>query len=69
MLDPDFAQEIRSKIEDTRTYQDYEHYGANFSLPDDHGTAHINIVAPNGDAISLTTTINSMYTINSTRVT
>lgn len=61
MQDPDYAQQIRSQIEDNRTYQDYKHYGANFSLPDDHGTAHISIMAPNGDAISLTTTINTMY--------
>ncbi|XP_037030020.1 glutathione hydrolase 1 proenzyme-like isoform X2 [Bradysia coprophila] len=60
MLDPDYAQDIRSKIEDDRTYQNYEHYGANFSVPDDHGTAHISVVAPNGDAIAVTTTINTI---------
>lgn len=63
MLDPDYARDIRSKIEDDQTYQDYEHYGANFSLPDDHGTAHISVIAPNGDAIALTSTINTMYDV------
>ncbi|KAG4074340.1 hypothetical protein HA402_008749 [Bradysia odoriphaga] len=61
MLDLDYAQDIRSKIEDDRTYQDSEHYGAKFSLPDDHGTAHISVIAPNGDAISVTTTINTLF--------
>ncbi|KAJ6638687.1 Scoloptoxin SSD14 [Pseudolycoriella hygida] len=60
MLGADFAQEIRSQIEDDRTYQTYEHYGANFSIPDDHGTAHISIIAPNGDAVALTSTINTI---------
>ncbi|XP_055301023.1 scoloptoxin SSD14-like isoform X2 [Sitodiplosis mosellana] len=57
----DFATEIRKKIEDNKTYQDYAHYGANFSSETDHGTAHINILAPNGDAISATGTINTLF--------
>ncbi len=60
MLDPKFAKDIRSKIEDDRTYQDFEHYGAEFSTPEDHGTAHISVIAPNGDAIALTTSINTV---------
>ena len=55
-----FATEIRNKIEDDKTYQDYKHYGANFSSQMDHGTAHINILAANGDAIAVTTTINTL---------
>lgn len=60
LTDMAFAEEIRAKIEDFITYQDYEHYGANFSQQEDHGTANINIIAPNGDAISVTTTINTL---------
>lgn len=60
MLNLDYAAEIRSKIEDDRTYEDYKHYGANFSIPDDHGTAHISVIAPNGDAVAVTTTINNL---------
>lgn len=55
-----FAMEIREKINDFQTYQDYKHYGANFSSSEDHGTAHINILAPNGDAVSVTGTINTL---------
>ena len=61
MLNLTYAEEIRSKIEDNRTYREFSHYGANYSTPDDYGTAHISIVAPNGDAISVTSTINRMY--------
>lgn len=64
LTDLKFAMEIRSKIEDFKTYNDYEHYGANFSSTEDHGTAHINVIAPNGDAISATGTINTLYVIS-----
>lgn len=59
-----FAFQIRASIEDNRTYQDYQHYGANYTSVDDHGTAHISVLAQNGDAISVTSTINTMYIIN-----
>lgn len=55
-----FAEDIRRKIDDFKTYEDYKHYGANFSSKNDHGTANINIIAPNGDAISATGTINTL---------
>lgn len=60
LTDPIYAMEIRRKIEDFKTYQDYAHYGANFSSKNDFGTANINIIAPNGDAISATGTINTV---------
>lgn len=60
MLNVDYAEKIRSKIEDSRTYQDFAHYGANFSVPDDHGTIHISLIAPNGDAVSVTASINTL---------
>lgn len=60
LTDTKFAMEIREKINDFKTYQDYAHYGANFSSRTDHGTANINILAPNGDAISVTGTINTL---------
>lgn len=40
------------------TWQDAEHYGAEVIAPDDHGTAQISVLAPNGDAVSVTSTIN-----------
>lgn len=51
---------IRPKINDEQTVADYKYYGAQFSIEDDHGTAHINVFAPNGDAVSVTSTINNV---------
>lgn len=39
---------------------DYKYYGANFSNEPDHGTANMAVLAPNGDAIVVTSTINNM---------
>ncbi|XP_031627923.1 scoloptoxin SSD14-like isoform X2 [Contarinia nasturtii] len=61
LTDSKFAAEIRQKIEDFKTYEDYKHYGASFSSKEDSGTAHINIIASNGDAISATGTINTLF--------
>lgn len=43
-----------------RTRDDYEHYGAKYALVEDEGTAHINLLAPNGDALAVTSTINNL---------
>lgn len=54
----DYGNEIRHNISDSRTYTDPGYYGAvNYSV-DDHGTAHVSIIAPNGDAASITSTVN-----------
>ena len=45
-------------ISDTRTVSDPSEYGAVYYSPDDHGTAHISVLAANGDAVSATSTIN-----------
>lgn len=60
-----YANEIRKKIDDTRTHSEPGYYGEHFASPDDHGTAQISILAPNGDAISVTGTIN--YILGSQR--
>ncbi|XP_066137416.1 glutathione hydrolase 1 proenzyme-like isoform X2 [Euwallacea fornicatus] len=56
-----FAKEIRTKISDTTTRQDVTYYGAEAEIVEDHGTAQISILAPNGDAISVTSTINFVF--------
>lgn len=56
----EYANYIRSIIDDNKTFDDYEHYGANTSVQMDYGTGHVSILAPNGDAVGLTSTINSM---------
>lgn len=54
-----FANFIKSRINDTHTYdRNVTYYGAKFSPSEDHGTAHMSILAPNGDAISVTSSIN-----------
>ncbi len=46
------------KINDSFTVNNASYYGADFYTPDDHGTAHISILAPNGDAVAVTSTVN-----------
>jgi gamma-glutamyltranspeptidase / glutathione hydrolase / leukotriene-C4 hydrolase len=58
MTSSEHIQEVWSRIDDTKTFNDYAHYGANFSVVEDRGTAHIAIISPNGDAVSVTSTIN-----------
>ncbi|XP_003424878.1 scoloptoxin SSD14 isoform X1 [Nasonia vitripennis] len=58
----DYARSIRMMIRDNRTWEDPVHYGApNFTNPDDHGTAHISVIAANGDAVSVTSSINMYF--------
>ncbi|CAG9858722.1 unnamed protein product [Phyllotreta striolata] len=56
-----YAGKIRSMISDSKTYQNPDHYNAKFYTPDDHGTAHISILSPDGDAVSVTSTINLLF--------
>jgi gamma-glutamyltranspeptidase / glutathione hydrolase / leukotriene-C4 hydrolase len=60
LLDVIFADKIREKIDDERTFNDTAHYGANGPIALDYGTAHVSILAPNGDSVSLTSTINTV---------
>lgn len=60
----EYANEIRKKIDDKKTH-DVDYYGGHFGSQEDHGTAHISILASNGDAISVTGTIN--YILGSMR--
>ncbi|ODN04055.1 Gamma-glutamyltranspeptidase 1 [Orchesella cincta] len=61
LLSPVFATELRDKLEEYKTYDDPRQYGAQFSLTEDAGTAHISIIGPDGDAVALTTTINLAF--------
>lgn len=58
--DMNVANRLRDLIEPDKTYNDFKHYGAEYSIVEDHGTAHVSILAENGDAISITSTINTM---------
>ncbi|XP_037938420.1 glutathione hydrolase 1 proenzyme-like [Teleopsis dalmanni] len=61
LLSHDFAAEIRSLILDDKTFNDYAYYGANFTVEEDHGTANMAVLAPNGDAVTITSTVNNYF--------
>lgn len=54
----EFADSIRSLINEKGTSRDPKHYGGVHLTKDDNGTAHVSILAENGDAVSATSTIN-----------
>ena len=58
-----WAKDTKEKILSmNKTKENPEFYGADMSSPaEDHGTAHISILAENGDAVSVTSTINYYF--------
>ncbi|XP_037049936.1 scoloptoxin SSD14-like [Bradysia coprophila] len=60
MSSPEYAEFVRSKISNDTTFYDIGYYGANATSVEDHGTAHFSILASNGDAVSITATINDV---------
>ena len=56
-----WAEDTRDLISDWQTYNDSDHYGANFYSPPDHGTAHISVLAPDGSAVAVTATVNFRF--------
>ncbi|XP_043065801.1 scoloptoxin SSD14-like [Drosophila bipectinata] len=61
LLDPKFAAGVRKLIQEDSTSENMSHYGAKYAGVEDHGTAHISVLAPNGDAVSVTSTINYLF--------
>jgi gamma-glutamyltranspeptidase len=51
------------KINDTFTVNNASYYGADYFTPDDDGTTHLSVLAPNGDAVAVTSTINHRYVL------
>nr|CAD7446155.1 unnamed protein product [Timema bartmani] len=62
LVSKSYARTIRRKIRDDRTNSNASVYGGVFYNQNDHGTSHISIVAPNGDAVSITSTVNLYFT-------
>ena len=58
MLDDETAKAVYRRINDSYTVNDATFYKGNSFVPDDHGTAQTAVIAPNGDAVSVTSTIN-----------
>lgn len=55
-----FADKVRAKISPDRTH-DASYYNVTPYL-DSHGTTHVSVLAEDGMAVSVTSTINQMYT-------
>jgi len=50
---------IRSKISDNFTSSDPKYYGADFDMPENHGTANMVVIDSMGNAVISTSTINT----------
>ncbi|GAB6033707.1 Gamma-glutamyltranspeptidase 1 [Chamberlinius hualienensis] len=63
LLDKNYAQMIRDLIKNNSTFE-RKYYSEDEEIVDssaDHGTSHVSIIAANGDAVSITSTINSGF--------
>ncbi|XP_066018957.1 glutathione hydrolase 1 proenzyme-like [Pocillopora verrucosa] len=60
MLEPKTGNRLRNKIWDDKTHKDVSYY-ADFFSNADYGTTHVAVLAPDGDAVSVTSTINMRF--------
>jgi len=56
-----WAAERAQLVNDNLTSNEVSDYGGEFDTVEEHGTAHLSVVAPNGDAVSVTSTINQSF--------
>jgi len=52
---------IKEKINDFQTSLDPAYYGANTTFEEDHGTCHHSFLSPEGDAVSVTASVNLIW--------
>lgn len=58
---PVWSQNIKEKINDFETSQDPAFYGAKTVFEEDHGTCHHCFLSPEGDAVSVTASVNLIW--------
>ncbi|XP_023345665.1 glutathione hydrolase 1 proenzyme isoform X2 [Eurytemora carolleeae] len=56
-----WIENIKNVIVDDQTSGDPAHYGASYIPTEDHGTCHMNFLDPEGNAVSVTASINLIY--------
>ncbi|XP_055588084.1 glutathione hydrolase 1 proenzyme-like isoform X2 [Uranotaenia lowii] len=61
LISPEFGEQIRLTIDDNKTKEDPRDYGGEFFIKDSTGTAHISVLGPNGDAVSVTSSVNFYF--------
>ncbi|XP_067259148.1 glutathione hydrolase 1 proenzyme-like isoform X1 [Chanodichthys erythropterus] len=60
MTSVSFADDIRSKIKDDYKQTSYEQEGID-KVPYDHGTSHLSVIAEDGSAVAVTSSINDYF--------
>ncbi|XP_078694068.1 glutathione hydrolase 1 proenzyme-like [Branchiostoma floridae x Branchiostoma belcheri] len=60
MTSDDYAESLRRRITDVTTHG-YRYYDPSFVLPEAGGTSHVSVLGPNGNAVSVTSTINTSF--------
>ncbi|XP_049278137.1 glutathione hydrolase 1 proenzyme-like isoform X1 [Anopheles funestus] len=57
----EYAEAIRNRIEDALTRSEPADYDGFFFTPNNDGTAHVSVLAPSGDAVSVTSSVNFYF--------
>ena len=58
MIEQQLGDDLHKKIKDNGTHSNVSYYTSSYSDAD-YGTTHLAVLAENGDAVSVTSTINS----------
>ncbi|XP_050082291.1 scoloptoxin SSD14-like [Anopheles aquasalis] len=61
MTNKNYVAYVRDLILSNTTFENYDYYGADFASTNDSGTAHISVLAGNGDAVAVTSTVNYLF--------
>uniref|UniRef100_T1P7W8 Gamma-glutamyltranspeptidase n=1 Tax=Musca domestica TaxID=7370 RepID=T1P7W8_MUSDO len=61
LTNPETGNELRNKINDSHVLESIAEYGAQFTGEDDVGTSALVVIAPNGDAVSVTSSVNDYF--------